>query len=221
LRHTEPERAGVAQDLDIVQVVPASSRESIPLGAVVRDIRVEWEDPIIMRSNRRRAVTVQASPAGVTFPALRASVLDAFEAIELPPGYSLDWYGEYKSTRDSQQSLIPGVIPAVVLVLLIIVVLFNALRPPLIILTVIPFAAIGIIPGPLISNNPFSVMALLGAMSPAGMMIKNSIVLLDEINDQKAAGKDDHSAIVDSAVSRLRRSWWPLGRCTPPASPSP
>jgi multidrug efflux pump subunit AcrB len=180
------------------------SRESVPLAAVVRGTHLEWEDPIIMRSDRRRAITVQASPSGVTFPALYASVLGAFEAIELPSGFSLDWYGEYKSTRDSQLSLIPGVVPSVVMVVLILVVLFNEMRPPAIILLVIPFAAIGITSGLLLSRNPFSFMALLGAMSLAGMMIKNSIVLLDEIKDQSGGGKQAYDAVVDSAVGRLR-----------------
>ena len=130
--------------------------------------------------------------------------MGGFEAIELPPGYSLDWYGEYKSTRDSQLSLVPGVVPTVVLIVFIIVVLFNELRPPAIILLVIPFAAIGISAGLLLTNNPFSFMALLGAMSLAGMMIKNSIVLLDEIKDQIGGGKAAYDAIVDSAVGRLR-----------------
>ncbi len=176
----------------------------MPLASVVTGTHLEWEDPIIMRSDRRRAITVQASPSEVTFPTLRASVLEEFEAIELPPGYSLEWFGEYKSTRDSQASLVPGVIPTVVLIVLILVVLFNDLRPPTIILLVIPFAAIGIIAGLLISNNPFSFMALLGAMSLAGMMIKNSIVLIDEIRDQTGAGKIPYDAVIDSAVGRLR-----------------
>ena len=78
------------------------------------------------------------------------------------------------------------------------------MRPPAIILLVIPFAAIGIVAGLLLTDNPFSFMALLGAMSLAGMMIKNSIVLLDEIKDQIGDGKDAYDAIVDSAVGRLR-----------------
>jgi multidrug efflux pump subunit AcrB len=204
LRHTDAERDGIAEDLDVLQIVPALSRESVPMASVVRDVRLEWEDPIIMRSDRRRAITVQASPVNATFPALHASVLEAFEAIELPSSFSLDWYGEYKSTRDSQLSLVPGVVPAVVLIVLIIVVLFNELRPPAIILLVIPFAVIGITAGLLASNNPFSFMALLGAMSLAGMMIKNSIVLLDEIKDQIAGGKASYEAVIDSAVGRLR-----------------
>ena len=95
-------------------------------------------------------------------------------------------------------------IPAAVIVALIIVGLFNSLKPPLIIMCVIPFAAIGITVGLLATGQPFGFLALLGAMSLAGMMIKNAIVLLDEINLQRAEGKLPYQAVIDSAVSRLR-----------------
>ncbi len=157
-----------------------------------------------MRWNRRRAVTVQAAPNGVTFPALLEQVQPAFEAIELPPGYKLEWRGEFFSTKDSQDSLKPGAIPAAVIIVFIIVALFNAFRPPLIILLVIPFALIGITAGLLGFNQPFSFMALLGAMSLVGMMIKNSIVLIDEINLNLAGDSTAYDAVVDAAVSRLR-----------------
>ncbi len=82
--------------------------------------------------------------------------------------------------------------------------LFNAFRPPLIILLVIPFALIGITAGLLGLNQPFSFMALLGAMSLAGMMIKNSIVLIDDIDLNLAGDSTVYDAVVDAAVSRLR-----------------
>ena len=128
----------------------------------------------------------------------------AFEAIELPPGYKLEWRGEYFSTKDSQDSLKPGAVPAAIIVIFVIVALFNAFRPALIILLVIPFALIGITAGLLGLSQPFSFMALLGAMSLVGMMIKNSIVLLDEINLNLEGGSAPYDAVVDAAVSRLR-----------------
>ena len=203
-RSAEEERRRAAADLGAVQVVPTLATQTVPLSQVTDAIRVEWEDPIIPRWNRRRAVTIQASPNGVTFPALRASVLDAFNALDLPPGYEMLWDGEFDSQKVANEALLPGSIVAAPIILLIIVVLFNALRPPLIILLTIPFALIGITAGLLGTNIPFGFMALLGAMSLAGMMIKNSIVLLDQINLELAAGKSPYQAVVDSAVSRLR-----------------
>ena len=203
-RNSEAERQKAAGDLGSLQVVPTLSTQTVPLSQVTDAIRVEWEDPIIPRWNRRRAVSVQAAPNGATFPALRADVLDAFNAIDLPPGYEMFWDGEFDSQKVANEALIPGSIAAVPIILLIIVVLFNALRPPLIILLTIPFALIGITAGLLLTDIPFGFMALLGAMSLAGMMIKNSIVLLDQINLELAAGKGPYDAVMDTAVSRLR-----------------
>ena len=131
-------------------------------------------------------------------------MIEAFNKIELPPGYEIFLAGQDESTVDAQASLIPGVVPAAAIILIIIVGLFNALRPPLIIILVIPFALIGIVAGLLPTGIPFGFMALLGAMSLAGMMIKNSIVLLDQVNIELAAGKNPYEAVVLSGVARLR-----------------
>jgi len=204
LRHQEEDRSRVS-DLDVIQVQPALSTATLPLTQVTDEVVTEWEDPMIWRRDRRRAIYVQSNPIlGVTLPTLWESVAPEFEAIKLPPGYTMEWGGEYESSRDSQRSLIPGMVPAAVIVLFIIVALFNAFRPPLIILLTIPFALIGITAGLLGTDTPFGFMALLGAMSLAGMMIKNAIVLLDQINLEQAEGKPPYDAVLDSALSRLR-----------------
>ncbi|UCC29630.1 MAG: efflux RND transporter permease subunit [Phycisphaerales bacterium] len=205
-RSVESDRQRAAGELDVVQVQPTLALKTIPLSQVTEDIGLEWEDPIITRFNRRRQVAVQASPNGVTFPALRSSVIEEFEALKrkLPPGYDMFWDGEYDSTQRAQLSLIPGLIPAGVLMTLIIVALFNALRPPLIIFLAIPFAIIGVTAILLPTQTPFGFMALLGAMSLAGLMIKNAIVLIDEIHANKALGKSPYDATVQAGISRLR-----------------
>jgi len=204
VRNVEAERQRASGELDLVQVKPTLGMKTLPLGQVTKDIRVEWEDPIIVRFQRRRQAAVQASPMGVTFPTLRAAVIDKINAIELPPGYSMFWKGEYDSTRTAQRSLIPGLVPAAVIMAIIIVALFNAVRPALIIVLAIPFAAIGITAIFVPTQVPFGFMALLGAMSLAGLMIKNSIVLMDEINANLSSGKSPYDATVSAGVSRVR-----------------
>ena len=206
LRHPDTERREVG-GLDVLQVQPARSTATVPLSQVVTDVHTEWEDPLIWRRDRRRTITVQSNPIpDVTFPTLRASVAEDIDAIrsQLPGGYTLEWGGEYESSADAQASLVPGVIPAVAVVLLIIVALFNAFRPPLIIMLTIPFAIIGVTAGLLATGTPFGFMALLGAMSLAGMMIKNAIVLLDEVDLNLAAGKSPYDSVIGAALSRLR-----------------
>lgn len=130
-------------------------------------------------------------------------MLPKFEAIKLPPGYRLDWDGEYWSAKQSQEALVPGIVPAVVIMLLILVALFNGFRPMLICVLVIPFVMIGITAGLLMTRTPFGFIALLGAMSLSGMMIKNAVVLLDEVNGNLARGLAPYNAVVEAAVSRL------------------
>jgi multidrug efflux pump subunit AcrB len=131
-------------------------------------------------------------------------VVEELESIELPTGYKMEWGGEYEDTVKSQASLLPGMVPAGAVILLIIVVLFNAYRPPLVILLTIPFALVGITAGLLAFAVPFGFVALLGAMSLAGMMIKNAVVLLDQVNEYLAEGFAPYDAVVEAAVSRLR-----------------
>jgi multidrug efflux pump subunit AcrB len=203
LRNTPGERASVAATMGIVQVSQGNRAETLPLTQVTRSIGVEWEDPLVWRWNRRRAITVQAVPTG-TAPALHAQVRPLVEAIALPTGYSLEWDGEYKSSLEAQTSLVPGIIPAVAIMAMILVALFNAFRPPLIIACLVPLAMVGVTIGLLATGQPFGFVALLGAMSLSGMMIKNVIVLLDQVNLELAAGSSRYQAVIDSAVSRFR-----------------
>ena len=196
-----------ASGLSTLQIQPSMKTETVPLGQVVDGVDTEWENPIIVRYNRRRAVTVQGSPAeGFTFPQMRAAVVENFDEIAegLRPGYEIYWDGEYSSTQQAQAGLLPGVVPAVVIILFIIVMLFNAFRPPLIIVLTIPFAMIGITWGLVVTGAAFGFVALLGAMSLVGMMIKNAIVLLDQVNIELAAGRSPYQAVVAAGVSRVR-----------------
>jgi multidrug efflux pump subunit AcrB len=203
-RDDEAARQRVAGQLDVLQVVPSLTLESLPMGQVTKEIRLEWEDPIITRFNRRRQIAVQASPVGVTFPTLRSAVIDKFEAMKLPPGYEMFWDGEFDTTLRAQVSLIPGMVPAFVIMTLIIVALFNAVRPALIIFMTVPFALIGITAILWPTQVPFGFMALLGAMSLIGLMIKNSIVLLDEIEANKSGGMAPYDATIAAGMSRVR-----------------
>lgn len=204
LRHKESERKKAVSNLESLQVVSPFGIDAVPLSQVTKSVDIAWEDPVIWRWNRRRAITVQASPKdGVTTPTMRADVLAGFEAIKLPPGYTLEWDGEYDSSKESQNGLKPGMVPAFLIMTFITIMLFNSYRPPLIIFLVIPFAIIGISFGLLGTGTAFGFMAILGAMSLAGMMIKNAIVLLDQVTLNLEDGMTAYNAVVEAAVSRL------------------
>ena len=102
---------------------------------------------------------------GSTLPTLYDDVVTELQAIELPPGYRVEWGGERENSTKSQASLIPGIVPAVAIMVFVMVALFNDLRPPIVILLTIPFALIGVIYGLLFTGVPFGFVALLAAMS--------------------------------------------------------
>ena len=127
------------------------------------------------------------------------------EQIELPPGYSLDWGGEYEDSRDARAALARPLPLAVVLMVFIVVCLFNSIRATLVIWLTVPLAIIGVTAGLLLTGQPFGFMALLGVLALGGEQIKNSIVLVDEFKTQRFdLGKSTYQAIVDGSVSRLR-----------------
>ncbi|MEX2188169.1 MAG: efflux RND transporter permease subunit [Pirellulales bacterium] len=207
VRHDAAERKNLPGSIEVLQVQPSVSSQPVPLAQVTRSVDVDWEDNQIWRYARRRTITVQARTSdGVAATRLLEDIrpdVDKFAAT-LPAGYRVEWGGEYESSRDSQASLIPGMIPAGLLVALSLVALFNSYRPPLIIVAVVPFAMIGVNVGLLSTGQPLGFVALLGVMSLAGMMIKNAIVLIDEVNALKSVGKSDYDAVIGAAVSRLR-----------------
>lgn len=203
LRQPEAERNEAAVELSQLQVNSQFSTRTTPVSQVVDDIKLEWSDPIIWRWDRKRSITVQCSPNNVTANTLRDSILPQFEKIKLPPGYTLTWDGEYKSSKESAEALKPGLFPAIVVMLLVIVMLFNAYRPLLIIVAVIPFAIIGITFGLLTTGVPFGFIALLGAMCLSGMMIKNSVVLLDQIRLNLDDKMKPYDAVMSAGLSRL------------------
>jgi len=117
-------------------------------------------------------------------------------------GYFMAWGGEEEDSARAQAAL-AGSIPVFVgIMVLTVIFLFNAVRQPLVIWLTVPLAVIGVTAGLLVFNQPFGFMALLGALSLTGMLIKNSIVLIDEIDTQIATGKDRFQAVVESGVSR-------------------
>ncbi|MCG9626138.1 efflux RND transporter permease subunit [Vibrio mediterranei] len=185
---------------------PALS-EFIPFQQVTQGYDTRWEDPIIVRKNRKRMLTVMADPdllGEETAATLQKRIQSKIEAIDLPPGYSLEWGGEYESSGDAQESLFQTMPMGYLFMFLITIFLFNAVKEALIVWLTVPLAVIGVTTGLLALNTPFGFMALLGFLSLSGMLLKNGIVLLDQIEIEIKTGKEPYLAVVDAALSRVR-----------------
>ncbi len=187
-----------------VQIWSPAAEAMIPLRQVVARFETAFEDQVIIRRDRMRAITVFADPrqgpASVLFERIRPQV----EALEFPPGYRLEWGGEYEDSANARGPLLASIPLFVMLMFLVTVGLFNSLRQPAIIWFCVPMALIGVSAGLLATGQPFGFMALLGFLSLSGMLIKNAIVLIDEINLQLSEGLPLEAAIKASGASRLR-----------------
>jgi multidrug efflux pump subunit AcrB len=204
VRHIEEERQNVSA-IDVLQIQPAGATLSVPVAEVVNGIGAGWEAPLIWRRDRRRTITIQSNPiVGVSPIELQAAVAPDVESLALPSGFTLEWGGDDESSSDANSSLVPGMVPAIAVMMVTVVALYNAFRPPLIVFMMVPFALIGITGGLLAFDVPFGFMALLGAMSLAGQMIRNAIVLVDQIGIDRASDLDPYEALIQSAMSRLR-----------------
>ncbi|MEC7939012.1 MAG: efflux RND transporter permease subunit [Pseudomonadota bacterium] len=205
-RLPEDERVDI-RNIEGMKIWSPALSEYIPLQQVTLGYELEWEDPLIIRKNRKRMLTVMADPdllGEETASTLQKRLQPQIEAIKMPSGYSLEWGGEYESSAKAQASLFTTMPLGYLFMFLITVFLFNSVKEPLIVWLTVPLALIGVTTGLLALNTPFGFMALLGFLSLSGMLLKNGIVLLDQIEIEMKSGKDAYVAVVDAALSRVR-----------------
>jgi multidrug efflux pump subunit AcrB len=202
----ENERVSIDQIRDL-QIYSPATGSYVTLSTLVSGFETVWEDPIIERRDRKRTITVMADPkilGDETAMAIFSRTRGAIEAIPLPPGYVLDWGGEYESSTDAQANIFKALPMGYLFMFIITILLFNSVRVPLTIWFCVPLALIGVSTGLLVMNSAFSFMALLGFLSLSGMTVKNGIVLADQINYELEQGTEKYEAIFVSAVSRVR-----------------
>lgn len=187
-----------------LQIWSPVAQRMIPLQQVVRSFETTFEDELIHRRDRKRTLTVYADPRQGNANDLFARLRPQVEALPLPPGYSLEWGGEYEDAGKAQAGLAATIPVFIAVMVLITIMMFNTLRQPLVIWLCVPLALIGVTAGLLLTGQPFGFMALLGFLSLIGMLIKNAIVLIEQIDLECDEGKELLPAIVDAGASRLR-----------------
>ena len=162
-------------DIDNLGNTPVwgSAPASVPLRQLVSGLKIEWEDPIIHRRQRRPTITAQCDPNGALADDVFRRLRPKIEAIRLPADYRLEWGGQHDASQTAQNMVFSRLPIAMILMAVIVVALFNNLRQPLIILLTLPLAIIGITAGLLLTGTPFGFGHSVGAMSLFGMLIKD------------------------------------------------
>ncbi|MFN3227852.1 MAG: efflux RND transporter permease subunit [Hyphomicrobiales bacterium] len=187
------------------QVVTSGSGTLLPIEQVVEGYEFEVQNTLMHRRNRVPTITVGANiPTDMTAAQVHAEIRATIEAMPLPIGYRMEWGGEFENSANANESLGSQLPVTILIMVLISVLLFNALRQPLIIWLLVPMSVNGVTIGLLATGLPFTFTALLGLLSLSGMLIKNGIVLVEEIDLVRAEGKALRDAIVEACKSRLR-----------------
>ena len=198
------ERTGI-DGMPVIQIPSSATGNTVPLVEVVEGLNSTWRDSRIRRLDRVLTIKAQADSrpselASTAFDRVRPGV----EAIELPPGYTLTWRGEYGDSAEANENLATTIPIGLAAMVLTVIILFNAIRQPLIIWLVVPLSIIGVVVGLLVTDSALEFMAILGLLSLSGLLIKNAIVLVDQMDLEIREGKPRYDAVIDSAASRVR-----------------
>lgn len=176
-----------------------------PLRQVTRSVDVRWEDPVIPRYNGVRQHRVQCTPeVGLETERTRRAIAEKIDRIPLPPGYTRKWMGEKQASDRSMKYLFQNFPMAIIMMVAILIMLFGDAKKPAIIFSTIPLVFVGVVATMLASGMTFTFCAIVGALGLIGMVVKNGIVLMDEIDLQLSEGKTPMDALVLAAQSRLR-----------------
>lgn len=179
--------------------------KSAPLSQVTERIETTWEFPQVRTYNRQLSMAAMCGvKAGYTMAEVHGEIRKEIEDIELPEGYSFFWDSQYKDQTEGLQALVTFFPLAFLMLILILVGLFGNLREPLIILCILPLSLIGVAIGLLLTGFEFGFFPIAGWLGLLGMIIKNVIVLIDEIDAQFRSGMALYKAIIEATVSRTR-----------------
>ncbi len=198
----------VSENMETLMNIPVwgqRSASSTPLAQIIDTVQISWENQLVTRINGTRAIKAQCDAAkGYTAQQVQDKFSEAIEAIELPHGYKMRWEGATARSSDANSALFSFLPLAVGLMAIIIIGLFNNLKQPVVIFMVVPFAFVGVVLGLILTGVPLTFAGIIGALGLIGMMIKNAVVLLDEVNRNLRGGKSRLNSTIDAALSRLR-----------------
>lgn len=178
------------------------------MSACVKSIEPSWSENVIHRLNGQRVIEAECDP-DITNPdatpaKIVSMIIPEIKSIPLPDGYKMRVVGEAETSDESMEIIISFMPLMIAIIVIILLLLFNSWKKLAVILLCFPFVICGIVPALLITDTPFTFLAILGLMGLMGMTIKNAIVLVDEIARLTEVEKFDlYPAIIQATVSRI------------------
>ena len=182
-----------------------NGERSAPLSQVTERIETTWEFPQMRTYNRQLSMDAMCGvKPGHTMAEVHGEIRSEIEAMPLPPGYTFFWDSQYKDQGEAMEAIAKYFPLAFLMLIVILVALFDNFRQPIIILCILPLSLIGVAVGMLLTGFDFGFFPIAGWLGLLGMIIKNVIVLIDEINIQRREGVPAYTAVIESTVSRTR-----------------
>ena len=182
-----------------------NGERSAPLSQVTERIETTWEFPQMRTYNRQLSMDAMCGvKPGHTMAEVHGEIRSEIEAMPLPPGYTFFWDSQYKDQGEAMEAIAKYFPLAFLMLIVILVALFGNFRQPIIILCILPLSLIGVAVGMLLTGFDFGFFPIAGWLGLLGMIIKNVIVLIDEINIQRREGVPAYTAVIESTVSRTR-----------------
>lgn len=194
------------QDLSQIKNLPVYSAGGyVPLEQLAK-ISYEAEDSLIKRKNMQPTITVQANIKEGTANDATQKAYDAVKDIrdELPFGYKITVGGSLEDSEDSMKYLLIPIPAMIFIIMTLLMFQLRSGRDMILTLLTAPLGLIGVVAGMLLLNQAMGFVAILGVMALSGMIIRNSVILIDQIQKHIEAGETPRDAIVDSAVLRFR-----------------
>lgn len=199
------ENAGITNARSLENFSVWNGERSAPLSQVTQGVETGWEWPQIRTYNRQLSMAAMCGvQPGHTMAEVHGEIRKEIEVMELPEGYAFFWDSQYKDQKEGLQALAKYFPLAFLMLVVVLVALFGNFREPGIILCILPLSLIGVAVGMLLTGFDFGFFPIAGWLGLLGMIVKNVIVLLDEINVQRRSGVKSYTAIVEATVSRTR-----------------
>lgn len=192
---------GAVSEEDVI----ASALRTVPLSQAANGIKLLWEEPLVIRRDGERAMRAQCNVLpGKGTESVRENIASQIENIKLPEGYTMKWKGEFSTSNESMDYLLKYYPLAIALMVIILILLFKDYKKPLIIILCLPLMFIGIVPSIILTGKAFGFVAIVATLGLMGLIIRNGIILMDEIVLQISEGVEPVKALLESSASRLR-----------------
>ena len=186
--------------------LPTASGRNVPLAQIAR-VGFSWEPGVLWREGRNYAVTVQGDVVeGLQGPTVTAQVWPQMQALaaKMPAGYTVQVAGAVEESSKGQGSIAAGIPVMLFIIFTLLMLQLQSFSRAVLVFLTGPLGIVGVAASLLLLNRPFGFVALLGVIALMGMIMRNSVILIDQIEQDRARGVPTWDAIVESAVRRFR-----------------